>query len=254
MLRARTLVPSNSLRGFATYLARILRSVWNSPVIASRSGGAMRAKFPADQLELIQNQLLSLRDFLVNNPGFSGVRSDRNPGPSGNLARRMLEMQHRRADDEAKKEEQNVLFQLVQLLQRALEVLAFLRILVEHDVKSILKDMSSSFKTRAVQMKFCDIVKQSEAEVLRDIINRLTDSVKGDAGQLDRLTERLRNSSPSLFSDSDRIKLKAINLLEYSWTLPSIEEKHNVLQQALQVCNFGAIIPLRIFVLFCLLA
>jgi nuclear pore complex protein Nup155 len=228
---------SGSHDGFALFLSRILQPIWVSNIFVVKDTG-LSCRLSRDQFSQLQWQLIRLKHFLQQNPHFASIRRGGNDGARDRHTRTLHEDP---SFDEAMKAEQQSLSNLHQLLLRCLEALAFLNIMAETDLSSV--QLSRTTKPKVGSFKFKDLVISSDPEIVREMIHGMT-SVYSQQSTLDsanvtveELTATLRQQCPSFFSDSDKTRLQAMDLLykarspseHYSWF-----ERLQLLSQSLE--------------------
>jgi len=89
-------------------------------------------------------------------------------------------------------------------------------------------------RPKVVNTKFKEFV-TSEGEVNKDLVNSLVGSLQGDETKLEETTAQLRQRCPSFFSDADRTRLKAMDVILRAKTTLSPDEQRRFLEQSLDV-------------------
>ncbi|XP_049848989.1 nuclear pore complex protein Nup155-like [Schistocerca gregaria] len=257
---------SASHDGFALYFSRILQPIWHANLFHASEDG-IKCQLQGEPIAQIRAMLYRLKQFLQANPQFAKLRSDcaaprsredspRTPGQrfsqKSNLASTPLYARsptsnrdphpvHYHASDGTPEEEPEQLERLSlsnlhHLLLRSIEALEFLDLIADTDI--LRMNLSMTTKTRILSIKFRDFVISTDSDILRELTNCLNmdySSQFQDPTVMDKLTTLLRERCPSYFSNVDRIRLQACDLLcrTKSPTI-TIEERQALLRQSLQ--------------------
>eukprot|EP01117_Protostelium_nocturnum_P007889 TRINITY_DN2818_c0_g1_i1.p1 TRINITY_DN2818_c0_g1~~TRINITY_DN2818_c0_g1_i1.p1 ORF type:complete len:1082 (+),score=248.95 TRINITY_DN2818_c0_g1_i1:838-4083(+) len=209
-------------------LARYLRPLWNAPLMNQQSPDNLQ--FNKDQLEEVEGFLSSLKAFLDDNPQLQGQQENRS---------RDFVAQKRRMDysyDEALKIEQQALKRIYKLLQRSLEATSFLSILSGPFFSDLVKSMTSPGRDLLNRMRFQDFVGQQDGiRIAKELVNALTyfQDQNVEAGKMSAM---LRDKSPTFFTDSDRNRFKAEELLKSAkYVQGDTLDKMDLLEKSLEL-------------------
>jgi nuclear pore complex protein Nup155 len=205
---------SGSHDGFALFLARLLQPLWASNLFSVKEAG-FTCRLNREQFAQLEWHLVRLLHFLKQNQQFAAIR--RPNEASSRMERTTHTLHEDAAFEEALKSEQQSLSNLHLLLLRCLEALAFLSIISETDLKSV--QLSRVTKPKIGSFKFKDLVVSSDPEIVRELIHGITNvysqqsAVDSSSMTVEELTSSLRLRCPSFFSDTDKTRLKAMDLL-----------------------------------------
>ena len=233
---------SGSHDGFALFLARLLQPIWASNIFVVKESG-FSVRLNQEQFAQLEWHLVRLRHFLRQNQQFAAIRrgNDGNSRGNGPNATPVRTLHEDSAFEEALKAEQQSLSNLHSLLLRSLEAIAFLSIMSETDLSAV--QLSRVTKPKVGSFKFKDLVVLSDPEIVRELIHGMTTVYSQNATEdgtnmsAEELTLTLRQNCPSFFSDTDKTRLKAMDLLfrarspseHLSWF-----ERIQLLQQSLE--------------------
>lgn len=242
---------SGSHDGFALFLSRLLQPIWASNIFVVNENGFC-CRLNQAQLAQLEWHLVRLRHFLRQNQQFATIRRANDTLQSRSInyaqsgASRTLHEDF--AFEEALRAEQSSLSNLHTLLLKSLEAISFLSIMSETDLSAV--QLSRVAKPKIGRFKFKDLVVSSDPEIVRELINGLTTAYSQNTGvdsgsnmSVEELTLILRTNCPSFFSDTDKIRLKAMDLLfrarSSSFEQISNFERIQLLTQSLE--NFKSI-------------
>ena len=229
---------SGSHDGFALFFARLLQPLWASNIFSVRDTG-FTCRLNREQFAQLESYFVRLRLFLKQNQHFAAIRKPNDPV---RMERAIRTLHEDAAFEEALKAEQQSLSNLHQLLLRSLEAIAFLSILSEADLSAV--QLSRVTKPKIGSFKFKDLVVSSDPEIVRELINGMTSAYSqqtmpdgSSMMSVEELTLTLRQQCPSFFSDTDKTRLKGMDLL-FKARSPSEHlswfERIQLLQQSLE--------------------
>eukprot|EP01105_Mastigella_eilhardi_P019071 TRINITY_DN4468_c0_g1_i1.p1 TRINITY_DN4468_c0_g1~~TRINITY_DN4468_c0_g1_i1.p1 ORF type:complete len:1049 (-),score=225.84 TRINITY_DN4468_c0_g1_i1:124-3270(-) len=121
------------------YLARLLRPAWLLPVLRETFAGRPEWTTPEPQLASLQSSLVCLRfvvDTVLRTYAEAAITPQQTPAENGvyagdGIIKRALSLQRRSLDEEAQRLEQQACAQLACLIDRALDAVRLLRILMD---------------------------------------------------------------------------------------------------------------------------
>lgn len=209
---------SGSHDGFALFLARLLQPIWASNIFVVKDTG-FSVRLNQEQFAQLEWHLVRLRHFLRQNQQFAAIRrgNDANSRSHGTASTVVRTLHEDAAFEEALKAEQQSLSNLHMLLLRSLEAISFLSIMSETDLSAV--QLSRVTKPKVGSFKFKDLVVLSDPEIVRELIHGMTTVYSQNATEdganmsVEELTLTLRQNCPSFFSDTDKTRLKAMDLL-----------------------------------------
>ena len=207
---------SGSHDGFALFLARLLQPIWASNIFVVKDTG-FSVRLNQEQFTQLEWHLVRLRHFLRQNQQFAAIRRSNDSNSRTTNATPVRTMHEDVAFEEALKAEQQSLSNLHMLLIRSLEAIAFLSIMSETDLSAV--QLSRVTKPKVGSFKFKDLVVLSDPEIVRELIHGMTTVYSQNATEdganmsVEELTLTLRQNCPSFFSDTDKTRLKAMDLL-----------------------------------------
>jgi len=243
---------SASHDGFAMYLSRLLRPIWSQTILEKRTKqityndtdnmsirsrathervGEWLCRLSKAQLTELEASLINLRQFLSRNPHFAAIRTQEmiTSGPSS-IRMRLLEIQKRKLEEEAKKIEQTSLSNLHLLLLRSLECLNLLSVLNDF-LPQLTEKLSAALISKMNSMKFRDLVATEEGfQTMRSLVDTLIQDAR-----VESISNLLAERCPSFFSEADKIKYQALELLNRAKTTENTEEREKYLKSSLDM-------------------
>lgn len=213
--------PSSRHEGLALYMARLLRSLWKTPVIKesilANGTAAISSPVTKEKMMAVQDELTKLASFLDENKraieGLSGPES----------------LQHvaSQAEQVALQGEHQALRSLQTLNSSIIEGISFVQMLFEERVDLIWKSLDDMLKQRVRDLTFeylfsTDQGKDLAKVLVKAIVNRNIAS----GSNIDAVADSLRRRCGSFCSADDVIIFKAQEQLQKA-SEPSITQKNS---------------------------
>lgn len=189
--------------GIGIYIARLVRSIWRTPIIKETklpTGSALQPTHKIVKLQNIQKALIRLQEFLeANKQSIDGLA-----GPEA------LGRVNSRQDEVELQGENRALTSLVQLINNIIEGIAFVLVLFEERLEDILALLPADQQALVRQLTFEGLfsVKQGKdlaKELVKAIVNR--NITKGS--NVETVAEALRRKCGSFCSSDDVVIFKA---------------------------------------------
>ncbi|KAJ3041769.1 hypothetical protein HDV00_008659 [Rhizophlyctis rosea] len=199
--------------GFAAYLARLLRPVWQKNIV--QADGKSKSRSDRDrslaknkslegrELMYVKNNLDALNGVLMNNlRGFTDP-----PTPEMHDARGG-------PDAEAWRREQESLDRLHQLLKMCLEGISFVTLLLDYKLQELVKRLPDAKRVEAYSATFQSLVTTEQGQRLaKDLMFALVEKHLDDQNGVESINVRLRQSCPSICHGNDARFYKGMELL-----------------------------------------
>ena len=196
--------PSPRHDGLASYIARLVRTLWKSPIAATKTtpekGLEIKATFDSGKLEDVQQDLVKLKEFLHSNRTF--IDGLAGPEALGKVASK--------SDEISLQAEHRALHALVTLISNMVEGIAFVQMLFNENIAEIYysleSDSQANFKTLTFEELFCSATgRQLAKELVRAIVNRNI----SQGANVDTVADSLRRRCGSFCSAADVVIFKA---------------------------------------------
>ena len=196
--------PSPRHEGLALYVARIVRSIWRTPIIRetlSPAGGlSISPTVSLVKLREIQEDLSKLQDFLNANKSFIDGLSG--PEALGRVSTKQAEV--------SMQAEHRALYSLVLLVSNIIEGISFVLVLFDERIEEIILSLSNETRQRVRELTYDGLVstgngKDLAKELVRAIVNRNI----AQGSNVETVAEALRRRCGSFCSADDVIIFKA---------------------------------------------
>eukprot|EP01113_Clastostelium_recurvatum_P037057 TRINITY_DN5381_c0_g1_i1.p1 TRINITY_DN5381_c0_g1~~TRINITY_DN5381_c0_g1_i1.p1 ORF type:complete len:1363 (+),score=368.70 TRINITY_DN5381_c0_g1_i1:65-4153(+) len=227
---------SSAHNGLSLHLARIVRPLWDLPLVAETqdrdASGVSLLVLPITHRtlrEVIRN-LNNLRIFLEKNPTFAPLIA---PAPSpATIQQRLTSIMSRRREDEARRLESRSLSELHQVSLVLLEATNLLST-VGDAMHRIMEGLPHDTRARIISLRFKDIVgSEVGAEAARTLVHSYMGLVPGNS---DAVGDLLARECPSFFSASDRTLFQGSEMLQRALGAAATDaaEQTRLLQESL---------------------
>lgn len=196
--------PSPRHDGMATYMARLLRSIWRQRLVAQaltvQGTITLIPVVSTVKLQTIQKSLISLQDFIDNNKSFIDGLSGRESLPRNAPGQ----------DETAQKAEQRAMLALVELLKDIIEGLSFVLVLFEENLGQVSMLLSEETSRQTQQITYEGLFttgtgKSLAKELVKAIVNRSIAS----GSNIESVTDALQRRCGSFCSSGDVIVFRA---------------------------------------------
>jgi len=190
--------------GMAYYIARLIRSVWTTPVIlelSSPAGGLQVVPTVSlAKLQDVQRSLSSLQEFLdKNRSSIEGLAGSEILGKASTKQEEIaLQVEHRAMNA------------LVQLISSVIEGIAFVLVLFDERVEEILLSLPESSRSRVRQLTFERLFTTSEGrDLAKELVKAIVNRNITNGSNVDTVAEALRRRCGSFCSADDVVIFKA---------------------------------------------
>lgn len=202
-------IPSPRHQGIALYIARIVRSLWNSPIIRQFQTpvGGMQVSpvVPLEKLRDIQQNMTRLQEFLDGNRSFIDGLSG--PESLGRAATKQ--------DELALQGEHRAMYSLVQLISDVIEGISFVLVLFDEQVTEIMLSLPQQSRENASRMAFQDLFCRPEGkELAKELVKAIVNRNIANGSNVETVAEALRRRCGSFCSAEDVVVFKAQELLK----------------------------------------
>jgi len=210
--------------GIAMYVARLVRSIWSTPIIKEVPGSAgptLVSTHQITKLQDIQRALVQLQEFLDANKAF--IDGLAGPEALGRASSRQEEVELQG--------ENRALTSLLQMINNIVEGIAFVLVLFEErleDILALLPDPDLQAKVRRFTFQGLFSVKEGKElakELVKAIVNR--NITKGS--NVETVAEALRRKCGSFCSSDDVVIFKAQENLKKAADVGANAEQGRVL-------------------------
>ncbi|KAG9222729.1 hypothetical protein CCMSSC00406_0004643 [Pleurotus cornucopiae] len=222
---------SGRREGFALYFARIVRPIWKVEMTKPGPSGSQQLSIPEDVLTSIQKNLYSLQDFLNQNLHLfhiaPGEPASTRPA-AGN-------------EQEAWKAEQRSVAQLMELLGRSIEALAFILLLNDYKLGELISLCDADTQQLIRSLTIEDLITTTHGTVAsRALVNVIIDQQIGQQISVDTISEVLQQRCGSFCSTDDVMLYKAKENIRKAVETRSPTERQNWLAESLRLFAKGA--------------
>ena len=222
--------PSPRHDGLALYMARLLRSVWQTRIVAEQSdkSGALKISptLPLDKVQGIQRDLVRLQEFLDDNK--SSIQGLAGPDALGRVATKQ--------DEVALQAEHRALTSLTRLITDVVEGLSFVLVLFEENLVDIVLSLPDGSRQQVREMTyerlFCT---GSGKDLAKELVKAIVNRNIAQGMNIDTVTDALRRRCGSFCSAEDSTIFRAQEQLKRaSDATMSNENSRHLLNQSLQ--------------------
>lgn len=213
------------------YLSRLVRPVWLRIVVTNSSNrdDPFRSSVTSDELGWIMAQLLDFKTFFERQAPLLV-----NPGSE---AQQMHQQSQQPLQDAFLRERQSLLF-LQHLLNHTIQVLGLWRVVCDHQCDSVIKLLSIDEQNLVRGIYFRDLVLSvTGRELCARLIQAIINLYLGDNARTDAISNRLRDSCPSLYNNDDAIASKAQEILIAAKRQSVSREREKMISDAVALCK-----------------
>jgi nuclear pore complex protein Nup155 len=190
--------------GIAMYVSRIVRSIWNTPIIAETAtptGPALTSTHPIAKLQEVQRSLAQLQEFLESNRSF--IEGLAGPEALGRATSRQEEVELQG--------ENRALNSLLQMINNIVEGISFVLVLFEERLEDILVLLPDpQLQGRVRQLTFHGLFSVKEGkEIARELVKAIVNRNITKGSNVESVAEALRRKCGSFCSSDDVVIFKA---------------------------------------------
>lgn len=221
---------SSRHEGLAIYMARLIRSIWRSPIaqeLTSPVGGlTVLPTVSLAKLREIQQDVTKVKEFLNANKSF--IEGLTGPEALGRVSTKQEEV--------ALQAEHRALHSLIVLGSNIIEGISFVLVLfeerIEETVLLLANDSRQRFKSLTFEGLFCSLNgKQLAKELVKAIVNRNI----ANGSNVDTVADTLRRRCGSFCTADDVMIFKAQEQLKRATEATSVELGRNLLNESLKL-------------------
>jgi nuclear pore complex protein Nup155 len=190
--------------GIAMYVARLVRSIWNTPIITevvTPTGPVLTSTQDIGKLQDIQRALMDLQKFLDDNkPFIDGLAG---PEALGRVSSRQEEVELQG--------ENRALTSLLTIINNIIEGISFVLVLFEErleDILALLPDPNSQVMVRRMTFQGLFSVKEGK-DIARELVKAIVTRNIAKGSNVETVAEALRRKCGSFCSSDDVIIFKA---------------------------------------------
>ncbi|KAF3942199.1 hypothetical protein ABW19_dt0210033 [Dactylella cylindrospora] len=213
--------------GIAIYISRIIRSIWKRQIVSLTSAPGAPETYastvPVSKLQVIQEQLQRLSDFLSENKsyieGLSGAESLMRVGS--------------RVEEVAQQAEHRALHSLVQLVSSMIEGISFVLTLLEDKLDEVIGLLADDYKAATKKMTFEDLFTADDGrKVAKELVAAIVNRNIHAGANVDVVADSLRKRCGSFCSADDVVLYKAIEQLRKARDMVDPDSKMRLLQES----------------------
>ena len=214
--------PSQRHDGIALYVARLVRSIWDSPIIKQTvkpTGPVLEPFHKVDKLQSIQRSLLSLQQFLDENKTFI----DGLAGPDA------LGRTHDRREEVELQGENRALTSLLLMINNIVEGIAFSLVLFEERLENIMLLLTEETRQEVQRLTFHSLFATSEGrDLAKEIVKAIVNHNIAKGSNVETVAEALRRKCGSFCSSDDVVIFKASENLQKAAQLGANAERGRI--------------------------
>jgi nuclear pore complex protein Nup155 len=190
--------------GIAMYVARLIRSIWNSPIITqivTPTGPVLASAQPVSKLQDIQRSLAQLQEFLESNK--SSIEGLAGPEALGRVSSRQEEVELQG--------ENRALTSLLAMINNIVEGISFVLVLFEERLEDILVLLPDpQLQERVRRLTFQGLFSAQEGkELARELVKAIVNRNITKGSNVETVAEALRRKCGSFCSSDDVVIFKA---------------------------------------------
>lgn len=133
-------------------------------------------------------------------------------------------------------EEQNSLNNLLFLLTHTMEILNLWKIVADHDIEVISRNMKPELFARIKIITVRDFI-TCDKQFSSALATAVVDSYLRDGAATSTVSEKLKESCPSVYGNEDALYTKAYEMLTKACDISNKKEREQMLRDALQLCR-----------------
>jgi nuclear pore complex protein Nup155 len=210
--------------GIAMYVARLIRSIWNSPIITqvlTPTGPVLASTQSTSKLQGIQRSLAQLQDFL--NANKSSIEGLAGPEALGRASSRQEEVELQG--------ENRALSSLLVMINNIVEGISFVLVLFEErleDILALLPDPQLQERVRRLTFQGLFSVKEGN-DLARELVKAIVNRSITKGSNVETVAEALRRKCGSFCSSDDVIIFKAQENLKKAADMGATAERGRIL-------------------------
>ena len=210
--------------GIAMYVARLIRSIWNSPIITqvvTPTGPALASAQKTSKLQDIQRSLAQLQEFLESNK--SVIEGLAGPEALGRVSSRQEEVELQG--------ENRALTSLLAMINNIVEGIAFVLVLFEErleDILALLPDPQLQERVRRLTFQGLFSVQEGK-EIARELVKAIVNRNITKGSNVETVAEALRRKCGSFCSSDDVVIFKAQENLKKAADMGANAERGRIL-------------------------
>ncbi|TBU35136.1 nucleoporin [Dichomitus squalens] len=222
---------SGRREGLALYFARLVRPFWKVSITKARSGGLQDLNVPDDVLVTAQKNLFALKELLDTNPHlFHSAPGDHTGARSATAS-----------EQEAWKAEQSSVAQLLSLLGRSIEAIAFILLLNDHRLGELIAHCEPDIQKLVSSLTFEELITSDKGVAAsRALVNVIINQQIGQQISVDTISEVLQQRCGSFCSTDDVMLYKARENVRKAVETRNPVERQTWLGESLRLFMKGA--------------
>lgn len=207
-LNVDNVTPSPRHDGIAIYVARLVRSIWKSPILKvaqTPSGQVPQAAQSTAKLREVQTALVKLQTFLeANKQNIDGLAG---PEALGRVSTRQEEVELQG--------ENRALTSLLELINNMIEGIAFVMVLFEDNLAEVIALVPQTAQEKVMKLTFEALFAVQEGKDLaRDLVKAIVNYNIKKGSNVEQVAEGLRRKCGSFCSSDDVMIFKAQEYLK----------------------------------------
>lgn len=210
--------------GIAIYVARLIRSIWNSPIIkqaATPAGPVLASAQSIPKLQDIQRSLAQLQEFLDANK--SSIEGLAGPEALGRVSSRQEEVELQG--------ENRALTSLLAMINNIVEGISFVLVLFEEkleDILALLPDPQMQERVRRLTFQGLFSVQEGK-DIARELVKAIVNRNIAKGSNVETVAEALRRKCGSFCSSDDVVIFKAQENLKKATDMGANAERGRIL-------------------------
>jgi nuclear pore complex protein Nup155 len=210
--------------GIAMYVARLIRSIWNSPIITTvvtPTGPVLASAQNVAKLQDIQRSLAQLQEFLDSNK--SSIEGLAGPEALGRASSRQEEVELQG--------ENRALTSLLAMVNNIVEGISFVLVLFEERLEDILAVLPDpQMQERVRRLTFQGLFSAQEGkEIARELVKAIVNRNISKGSNVETVAEALRRKCGSFCSSDDVVIFKAQENLKKAADMGANAERGRIL-------------------------
>lgn len=210
--------------GIAMYVARLIRSIWNSPIITqvgTPAGPVLASAVKTTKLQEVQRSLAQLQEFLESNK--SSIDGLAGPEALGRVSSRQEEVELQG--------ENRALTSLLAMINNIVEGISFVLVLFEERLEDILALLPDpQLQERVRRLTFQGLFSVSEGKDLaRELVKAIVNRNITKGSNVETVAEALRRKCGSFCSSDDVVIFKAQESLKKAADMGANAERGRIL-------------------------
>jgi nuclear pore complex protein Nup155 len=209
--------------GIALYVARLVRSIWDAPIIKEAktpTGLVLQSAQEIPKLQEIQRSLIQLQEFLETNKAF--IDGLAGPEALGRVASRQEEVELQG--------ENRALTSLLQMINNIVEGIAFALVLFEERLDDILSLLTADMQQVVRTLTFHGLFSVDQGrETARELVKAVVNHNIAKGSNVESVAEGLRRKCGSFCSSDDVVIFKAQESLQKAAAVGANAERGRIL-------------------------